>query len=447
MLADLSALRVRGLSLRSTRRGPGASTSNHYLTAAKGFTRWLVKDRRVADDVLAHLSRINAKADVRRERRTLDAGDFGKLLAAAEAGPLRYGLSGPDRVLLYRTAAYTGLRASELASLSERSFNLAADPPTVTVEAGYSKRRRRDVLPVHPQLAADLHGWFDSRSAATMATLRIDGSACDVRLWPGAWASYAASIIRSDLEAAGVPYGDDAGRVFDFHALRHQFISMLAAAGVHPKEAQELARHSDINLTLSRYTHVGLRDTAAAVGRLPSIATPQAAKATGTAGIGTGFGCTDGCTDACQNPVAADDSCGNDHARTGRCSSSDQGRKPCKNTALADESGPLMTAEVTAQGESRTPTGVTPQRILNPSRLPFRHPGFRCSSQRSERAVASEPRSIQVICYDSYFCTGFGATSSFAGGGFGAASDDQRSNWAFARPAAVVCGQRVRTSR
>jgi hypothetical protein len=29
--------------------------------------------------------------------------------------------------------------------------------------------------------------------------------------------------------------------VFDFHAIRHQFISSLAAAGVHPKTAQTLA--------------------------------------------------------------------------------------------------------------------------------------------------------------------------------------------------------------
>jgi hypothetical protein len=39
-------------------------------------------------------------------------------------------------------------------------------------------------------------------------------------------------------------YRDEAGRVFDFHSLRHQYISNLAAAGVHPKIAQTLARHS-----------------------------------------------------------------------------------------------------------------------------------------------------------------------------------------------------------
>ncbi len=38
-----------------------------------------------------------------------------------------------------------------------------------------------------------------------------------------------------------------------FHSLRHSFGTMLAASGVHPKTAQQLMRHSDINLTMSRY--------------------------------------------------------------------------------------------------------------------------------------------------------------------------------------------------
>jgi integrase len=49
---------------------------------------------------------------------------------------------------------------------------------------------------------------------------------------------------------------DDAGQVFDFHALRHQFITNLARAGVAAQVAQTLARHSTITLTMDRYSHV-----------------------------------------------------------------------------------------------------------------------------------------------------------------------------------------------
>jgi hypothetical protein len=44
-------------------------------------------------------------------------------------------------------------------------------------------------------------------------------------------------MIRLDLEAAGIPYTDERGRVYNFHTLRHQFLSDLAAEGVHPKDA------------------------------------------------------------------------------------------------------------------------------------------------------------------------------------------------------------------
>ncbi len=90
-------------------------------------------------------------------------------------------------------------------------------------------------------------------------------------------------MLRRDLEAAGIPYRDDEGRVLDFHSLRHTFGTNLARAGVAPKVAQELMRHSDINLTMGTYTHVGLYDLNAAVESLPALPhTPTPLAATGT---------------------------------------------------------------------------------------------------------------------------------------------------------------------
>jgi hypothetical protein len=76
---------------------------------------------------------------------------------------------------------------------------------------------------------------------------------------------------RREREASSVlAYQDDRGGVFDFHSLRHQYISNLASAGVHPKMAQTLARHSTITLTLG-YTHAGQADLVTSVNNLPSI--------------------------------------------------------------------------------------------------------------------------------------------------------------------------------
>jgi integrase len=246
----------------------GQRTSNYYLTAVKGFCRWLVDDGRIQLDPLAGLKSIRV-IQSGRQRRALSDDDFARLLAATGRGVDRRGLDGRSRRLLYLTAAYTGLRAGELASLTAGSFDLAGSIPTVTVAAGYSKRRRRDTVPIPGFVAAELRDWL----AAVLPT-----KVC----WPGTWSRRAADMIGEDLEAAGIA-AEAAGAVFDFHALRHQYGSLLAAAGVRPKAAQELMRHSTVNLTMNIYSHVPLADLAGTVNQLP--APPSARKkATGTSG-------------------------------------------------------------------------------------------------------------------------------------------------------------------
>ena len=53
--------------------------------------------------------------------------------------------------------------------------------------------------------------------------------------------------------------------------MRHTAGSLLAASGVHPKVAQSLMRHSDINLTMSRYSHVLVGQEKDAVASLPDL--------------------------------------------------------------------------------------------------------------------------------------------------------------------------------
>jgi integrase len=64
-------------------------------------------------------------------------------------------------------------------------------------------------------------------------------------------------------------YRDSAGRVFDFHSLRHTTGSLLAASGVHPKTAQAIMRHSTIGLTMDRHTHSLRHAERDAVAALP----------------------------------------------------------------------------------------------------------------------------------------------------------------------------------
>jgi integrase len=250
-------------------RGRGVATFNHYLTSARGFTRWLARERRIEADPLAHLARQNAQADVRHVRRALPEEVFGRFIEATAGGSNFRGLSGADRLVIYTLAANTGFRAGELASLTPASFALDEHRPTVTVGAGYSKRRRKDVQLLRPDVAELMAGY-------------LRGKPRRQPLWPGCWKNDGAELVRHDLAAAGIPYVDEDGAVFDFHALRGQFITMLAKNGVHPKVAQFLARHSSIGLTMDHYTDASVLDLAGALDALPAI--PTAAQGSREAG-------------------------------------------------------------------------------------------------------------------------------------------------------------------
>ncbi|MHC4075908.1 MAG: tyrosine-type recombinase/integrase [Planctomycetota bacterium] len=95
-----------------------------------------------------------------------------------------------------------------------------------------------------------------------------------------------ADMLKADLEAVKIPYVDDAGCYADFHALRHSTGSLLVASGVHPKVVQSIMRHSDINMTMCRYTHIFRGQESEAVSGLPDLSLPskqsQKAIATGT---------------------------------------------------------------------------------------------------------------------------------------------------------------------
>jgi len=280
----------------------GIQTSNYYLRDCKAFFRWLVKDARTDVNPLAHLAPMNAKVESGLERRPLSADEFARLVEAARKGPTIRNLSGADRAMMYTVAAYTGLRVAELASLEPEAFELDGEQPSVTVDAAYSKRRRRDVQPLRLDVARAISKWLADKPAGEL-------------LWPGGerkggWRNHAAKLVKADLKAARdawikeagrdeeerrrrdadtefLAYEDAEGRVADFHSLRHRYITELAAAGVNPKVVQTLARHSSITLSLDRYTHVALFDQSAALDALPALpakAAPESLRATGTDG-------------------------------------------------------------------------------------------------------------------------------------------------------------------
>ena len=71
-----------------------------------------------------------------------------------------------------------------------------------------------------------------------------------------------------DLKKAGIPKHIPGEGKVDFHSLRSSFITGVIEAGADIKEAQELARHSNPNLTLNIYAKVKKESLAAVVNRM-----------------------------------------------------------------------------------------------------------------------------------------------------------------------------------
>ena len=121
-IADISATAVESYLATLRDNGRSIQTSNHYLRAAKQFTRWLHRDRRTGDDPLHHLAMGNVKLDRRHDRRALTADEMQRLVNAAETGPEVEGVAGPDRAMMYVLSAWTGFRRREISSLTLRSL-------------------------------------------------------------------------------------------------------------------------------------------------------------------------------------------------------------------------------------------------------------------------------------------------------------------------------------
>ncbi len=309
--ADIDPVAVSAHAGDLLRRNKSRSGVNHRIGACKQFTRWLHHSHRLRFDPLAGLAKLNEQSDRRRKRRALSDDEAARLLAVTRASkPWVWrvrgeggSISGSERALLYELALGSGLRASELASLTTASFHLDdLSHASVTVDAGYSKHRREDHQPIRADLAGrlaeHLRGRAPGRPAfdmppATKVALMLKADLDAARAaWlqevndnPEAW--------KQRRQCGFCRYCDDAGRYADFHALRHTYITRLARSGVHPSVAQKLARHGTIRLTMDHYTHTLVSDERAALATLPAIEPDDVPKAMSAKATGTDHGRAD----------------------------------------------------------------------------------------------------------------------------------------------------------
>jgi integrase len=267
----------------------GPRTINQYHEAVRAFCKWCVKRNRLATNPLAGMEQLDETADVRRARRALTAEQLAALLAV---------IAEPHNTL-YRFILSTGLRRQEAMDLKWGDVRLNAPLPFLALRAAATKARRADELP----LRADL--------AELLKSLRAD-EGDDQRVFPK---MPTMDQHRAYLKAAGIDWKDCDGRRADFHALRHTYGTLLSKAGVMPREAMALMRHTDMKQTMRTYTDARVFNLAGAVEKLP-MPMPAAMVATGTDSTSIGAS-----NDKSQ-PAGRSESVSSPSARIGYCSAS-----------------------------------------------------------------------------------------------------------------------------
>ncbi len=290
---DITADGVNRYAGKLRDEGRAARTIQAHLSAIKSFTKWLTENHKLPRDPLASVKKPDPKSSRRRERRMLLPEEWTRLEITTVTGPDRYGMSGMERLLLYRTAIQTGLRANELRSLTRGRLYIDADPPYITCGAGSTKNRKDARQYIQPELAEELRAHISTKAPRTpVFGLPHEASLAkmlreDLRAAREAWI---AEAKKNPQEFSNRQQGDflaetnHEGETTDFHCLRHTCGAWLAMTGAHPKVVQQVMRHQAITLTMDTYGHLFPGQEAEAISRMRQLlGTPRdSMEATGT---------------------------------------------------------------------------------------------------------------------------------------------------------------------
>jgi integrase len=229
-LADVTPASFQSWRKEQVTKAP--KTLNEYLATLSAFWTWLRKQSRVIVNPFELVERTDTRGKERIQRRALSDAQAIQLLQVAGKNQLAYMLP-----------LYAGLRRNEVKTLRWSNLVLGESGGLLRIHAAVNKNRKEQALPLHRELAEVLQ---QQKPA--------DGKIDDLVLVNGVPKM---KEFRQDLAKAGIPFLDERGHRMDYHALRTTFITRLSTMKVHPRLAMELARHSDMRLTMKTYTDAG----------------------------------------------------------------------------------------------------------------------------------------------------------------------------------------------
>jgi len=241
-LGDGALVRVERELRGLLKLGRTGKTVSLYQEALRALCLWCVQRGFLSTDPLSALAPFDTTPQFRRRAITRD--ELTRLLAVPP----------PWRRLLYETAFASGLRVNELKSLTVA--HLDVERAGLLLDAEWTKNRKAGFQPLPPALVQRLHAFGLSKEARRIykEKLRMGHGYHEPPTNPLLYVPTQPSrVLTKDLEAAGIPVETPQGRL-DFHAARVGYINFLIDSGkASPKEVQELARHSTIDLTMNTY--------------------------------------------------------------------------------------------------------------------------------------------------------------------------------------------------
>jgi integrase len=178
--------------------------------------------------------------------------------ALSERAPYENALIMQNRALIVLLGAFSGLRRGEIVGLQWENIDLVNERlhvrHSLSIQDGLKGPKTKHsyrTVPLAPQVAQALRSLQDASNVPlTGYVLKTrNGTAIDPRNVYELWAGV--------MKKAGLVEGNDHSTpIYNFHCLRHVYVTLLIALGLQPLHIQKLVGHASISTTMNVYGHL-----------------------------------------------------------------------------------------------------------------------------------------------------------------------------------------------
>lgn len=237
-------------------KGLSISTLNTALSAIKGVCHAAWREHALSDEAYARIKDIKQKKQSKLPTgRSITHDEVQALLTHCLNDPNQ--TKGCRDAAIIALGVYVGLRRSEIAQLKAKSIDL--ENMTIRV---LGKGNKEEVLPLTESIKPYLIPWLSTRTQA-MTDRRISG------LFLFGKTSKTGNLLNLDglsdrqiwhiLKERSLSVGIDVDNLPTPHDMRRTRATTLLDAGVHPRIAQKMMRHANVETTM-RYDRGNIDD-------------------------------------------------------------------------------------------------------------------------------------------------------------------------------------------